>query len=150
MDIKPTEYGSRGIVGLGVPQANPTVEQEAFALRPQGLSLVTTRLTSDASQLEDRLRDYLENTPHFVGRFDDLSIDAYGIACTGSSYLLGPEEDAALAKNCTDQLQLPVITAAGAVRQCLEKFNAQRIAIVSPYPDWLAEHATQFWTTAGF
>ncbi len=150
MTVRPTEYGSRGIVGLGVPQANPTVEQEAFALRPAGLSLVTTRLTSEAPQLEQRLRDYLENTPHFTGRYDDLALDAFGIACTGSSYLIGPEADATLCSRFSEQLGYAVITAASAVRSCLTAIGATRIGIVSPYPEWLADHALQFWTAAGF
>jgi maleate isomerase len=150
MAIRPTEYGSRGIVGIGVPQANPTVEQEAFALRPAGLSLVATRLTSTAQDLEQRLADYLNETPHYAGRFDDLDIDAFGIACTGSSYLIGPEEDAALTEKFSAQLGFPVITAAGAVRESLQMLGAKHIGIVSPYPDWLGQHALTFWNAAGY
>jgi maleate isomerase len=150
MSVRPSEYGSRGIIGLGVPQANPTIEQEAFALRPAGLSLVTTRLTSSAPDLEKRLLDYLHETPHYAGRYDDLAIDAFGIACTGSSYLLGPDEDAALARRFSDELGYPVVTAAVAIRESLTLLNATRIAIVSPYPDWLGEKALAFWRAAGF
>jgi maleate isomerase len=149
-DIRPSEYGSRGIVGIGVPQANPTVEQELFALRPAGLSLVTTRLTSQAESLEQRLLDYLYETPHYAGRYDDLSIDAFGIACTGSSYLVGPDEDARLAADLSVQLGYPVVTAAVAIRRSLSALGARRIAIVSPYPDWLGEKALSFWRAAGF
>ena len=149
-NIRPSEYGSRGIVGIGVPQANPTVEQELFALRPAGLSLVATRLTSRAESLEQRLLDYLYETPHYAGRYDDLSIDGFGIACTGSSYLLGPDEAAQLAADFSAQLGYPVVTAAVAIRRSLDLLGADRIAIVSPYPDWLGEKALSFWQDAGF
>ena len=102
MTVRPTEYGSRGIVGIGVPQANPTVEQEMFALRPAGLSLVTSRLTSSAPELEQRLRDYILNTEDFAGCFDDLSVDLFAVACTGSSYLLGAEAEQNLLADCAN------------------------------------------------
>ena len=150
MKIKPTEYGSRGVVGIGVPQANPIVEQEAFALRPAGLSLVTTRLTSDADDLAERLRDWLEDTPRFIARYDDLAIDAFGIACTGSSYLYGPDAETELVARHSKELGFPVVTAAGAIRECLGELGAHKIGIVSPYPDWLAARAQSFWAAAGF
>jgi maleate isomerase len=150
MAVKPTEYGSRGIVGIGVPQANPTVEQEMFALRPAGLSLVTTRLTSRADGLEQRLRDYIERTVDYARRFDDLAIDAFAIACTGSSYLLGAQAEQALLRDSSAELGYPVISAAGAITETLKLLGVGRIGIVSPYPDWLATRACEFWSGAGY
>lgn len=150
MTVRPTEYGSRGIVGIGVPQANPTVEQEMFALRPAGLSLVTSRLTSSAPELEQRLRDYILNTEDFAGCFDDLSIDLFAVACTGSSYLLGAEAEQNLLADCSEQLGYPVITAAGAIHESLQLIGARRIAIVSPYPAWLADLARKYWASMGY
>lgn len=150
MSVKPTEYGSRGIVGIGVPQANPTVEQEMFALRPAGLSLVTTRLTSQADGLEQRLRDYVERTVDYAQRFDDLAIDAFAIACTGSSYLLGEQAEQDLLQDFSAKLGYPVISAAGAISETLTLVGARRIGIVSPYPDWLAARAREFWSAAGY
>lgn len=148
--ITTTEYGSRGLAGIGVPQANPTVEQEAFALRPPGLSIVTARLTSKATDAKQRLLDYFENTLAYAAQFDDLGIDAFGIACTGSSYLLGKPREAELISQFTTQLGYPVITAAMAIDATLQKLKAKRISIVSPYPDWLSEQSRQFWSAAGY
>ena len=150
MAVKPTEYCSRGLVGIGVPQANPTVEQEMFALRPAGLGLVTTRLTSEADDIEQRLRDYIEHTVEYVHRFDDLAIDAFAIACTGSSYLLGAQAERDLLQRFSAKLGYPVISAAGAISETLALLGARRIGIVSPYPDWLTEHANEFWSAAGY
>ncbi len=147
--ISSREYGAKGTVGIGVPQANPTVEQEAFALRPAGMSIVTTRLTSSAPDLEQRLVEYYENTLDFVGQFDDLKIDAFGLACTGSSYLLGQTREQELLDGFSAELGIPIVTAAEAIRSNLEHLNARRIAIVSPYPDWLVERARAFWEDAG-
>jgi len=148
--VSSREYGAKGMVGIGVPQANPTVEQEAFALRPPGMSIVTSRLTSAAPELQQRLIDYFEHTVEFVGQYDDLAIDAFGIACTGSSYLLGKDREQELLATFSAELDIPVITAADAIRVNLEHLNARQIAIVSPYPEWLARLARAFWEDNGF
>ena len=150
MTVRPMEYGSRGIVGIGVPQANPTVEQEMFALRPAGVSLVTSRLTSSAPDLEQRLREYILRTEDFAGCFDDLSVDLFAVACTGSSYLLGAQAEQELLKDCSDKLGYPVVTAAGAIHESLQFIGARRIAIVSPYPAWLADLARNYWAGMGY
>jgi maleate isomerase len=148
--ITTTEYGSRGLVGIGVPQANPTVEQEVFALRPPGLSIVTARLTSSVADAEQRVLEYFERTLDYAAQFDDLGIDAFGIACTGSSYLLGKQREVELSEAFSAQLGYPVITAALAIEATLQKLQAKRISIVSPYPDWLAERSREFWSNAGY
>ena len=144
------EYGTQGLIGLGVPQANPTVEQESFALRPDGISIVTSRLTSAAPGIKQRLLDYIERTPEYVGQFDDLEIDCFGIACTGSSYLLGPEREAKMMEGFMAELGHPITTAAMAIDESLTMLGAKRIGIVSPYPDWLAEQAKRYWTARGY
>ena len=149
-DIRPSEYGRRGIVGVGVPQANPTVEQEAFALRPPGMSIVTSRLTSCDADPKTRIAEYFTETLKFAGQFDDLTIDAFGIACTGSSYLVGLAEEQKLSADFSAQLGYRVITAAEAIARTMRKLGATRLSMVSPYPDWLAELAVAYWNDAGF
>lgn len=144
------EYGTKGLIGLGVPQANPTVEQESFALRPDGISIVTSRLTSSAPDIKQRLFDYIERTPDYAGQFDDLEIDCFGIACTGSSYLLGAEREAKMMDGFMKESGYPITTAALAIDESLTMLGAKRIGIVSPYPDWLAELAKVYWTSRGY
>src|SRR3546814_13245221 len=54
------DYGRAGIIGIGTPQANPTVEAEMRILLPQNALLQTTRLASSAPESLDRLREYQE------------------------------------------------------------------------------------------
>jgi len=150
VNISPTEYGQSGVAALGVPQANPIVEQEFFALRPSGISFVTTRLTSPAPDLKQRLCDYLTNMVGYARDFDDLSINVFGVACTGSSYLLGRKTEQELIKHAEAALRYPVVTAAMAIQESLALLNVKRISIVAPYPEWIIQSATDYWSSVGY
>ena len=53
----PIAYAPQGLIGLLTPQANTTVEPEAWALLPSGMSLINGRLVSADPDLLQRLRD---------------------------------------------------------------------------------------------
>jgi maleate isomerase len=150
MSVRPTEYGRRGIVGIGVPQANPTVEPELQLLRPAGVSLVTARLFSPSRDPATRIRDYLERMDDALLRFDDLSLDAFAFACTGSTYLVGHEREQAIVGALARRFDYPVLTAAAAIEAALRHIGARRILLVAPYPDWLAGPGVAYWQDRGF
>jgi len=150
MGVKPAEYGQRGVLGIGVPQANPTVEQEIGLLRPAGVSVVTTRLVSTAPDTRTRLEDYLRDLGHTLRDFDELALSAFGFACTGSSYLCGYEAERQMIQRLEATAGYPVVTAAGAIEQALRHLGARRIAIVAPYPEWLGAAGVAYWESRGF
>lgn len=81
-----SEYGSIGRIGIGTPQANPTVEAEMAILLPRACSLHITRLTSCAESPEARLRAYLLGLEDYLAAYDTLRPHVFGFACTASSY----------------------------------------------------------------
>ena len=144
------EYGSRAIIGVAVPQANPTVEPEMTALLPSGVNLVTTRLTSLCPSPKDRLYEYESDFYKAQEAFDTLKPDALGFACTGASYLVGSQEEDQKTADISKKLGYPVITAAQAIREALRRLKAKRIALLSPYPDWLTDAGLAYWGNQGF
>ena len=50
------------LIGVGTPQANPTVEAEFRQLLPPDVPFVATRLTSTSADTRQRLVDYLQAT----------------------------------------------------------------------------------------
>lgn len=60
----PRDYARAGRLGLGTPQANPTVEAEIRRLLPFDVDAVTLRLTCASPDPAVRLRSYLTDLPH--------------------------------------------------------------------------------------
>jgi maleate cis-trans isomerase len=144
------EYAPRGLVGVLTPQANTTVEPEFAILWPPGIAMLNARLTSGKPTIIARLLDYLRDLPGAAKQFANAPIGALAFACTGASYFAGAAEEDALVARMEDALGIAVVTAATAVRDAFHAVGAERIGLVSPYPDDLTEAATRYWTERGF
>ena len=142
------EYGP--VLAVAVPQANPTVEPEMQALLSQDNSLLTARMTSLLQDSRARLIDYFDKLSQTLDQFDVAPVQVAGFACTGSSYLVGLEEDQLRLGNLTSARGYPVIGAAQAIKLALQTLGARRIALLSPYPDWLSAAGQAYWRACGF
>lgn len=143
------DYGQAGRIGIGTPQANPTVETEFSMLIPPRASVSVTRLTSQAHRPLDRLTDYLTGLEQSLLAFDSLKLDAFGFGCTASSYLVSRDVEEQIFSDAAARFGYPIFGAANAIAWALDKLGAKRIAILSPYPPELAEPAHQYWKARG-
>lgn len=143
------DLGAQAVVALLTPAENPTAEPEISTLLPPDFNLLTARMYAPGVDMHERLRRYEQQLPQWIEPFGDAPLDAIAFACTGSSYLLSPEQ------RCTSQITrangpCPLIAAARAVERALHSLGARRIALVSPYPPALTEPATAYWSALGF
>ena len=145
-----SDYGQAGLIGIGTPQANPTVEAELRILLEPRIAITTLRLTSASEDPLQRLRDYLERLGDSLTQYDTLRPAAFGFACTGSSYLAGRKGEARMTEKLQADFGYPIVTAAAAIAHVLNSLGARRIAIASPYPPSLTEAAHAYWSASGF
>ncbi len=144
------EYGGAGVMGVLTPQANTTVEPEFWALMPPGWSMLTARLMSDKPTIRERLVDYTERYAATSEEFANAPIDVIAAACTGASYLIGVEAEAELVVRIEDRFSVPFITAALATVAALRAMGAEKLAVLSPYPEDLNQASTPYWQAHGF
>lgn len=143
-----SEYSRAGSVGIILPPANPTVEPEARRLLLPEVALHSARLPLHDGDLADRLHHYNTALAETVRGFGGMALDIVYYACTGASYLNTRENEAELRGSLGTGGSTP-LTAADAIVATLEDIGASRVAIVSPYPDFLTSAATTYWTDAG-
>jgi len=143
------EYGVGGWIGIGTPQANPTVEMEMRRLLPANIETLTTRLVSHSTSSDERLVDYLEGLADSLRTFDILPLKAFGFACTGSTYLVQKNREAKIIAAAEQDFGFPIITAAEAVWRTFELLGVERIALLAPYPKHLVDAAVAHWESLG-
>ena len=144
------DYGSRGLIGILTPQANTTVEPECWTLLPGGYSMITARLTSECVTIEERLIDYAARYHKSAAQFANAPLDAIAIACTGTSYLLEQEDEFRIIEELQRKLEVPCVTAAQATLDALRVVGAERLALLTPYPESLQRVSMKFWQSHGF
>jgi maleate isomerase len=143
------EYCPVGIVGVLTPQANTTVEPEFSILCPEGVCLLTARLTSNKTTMDDRLVDYVVSMDETLDRFANAPLKAVIFACTGAAYLVDPDIEKAKLSKIEDLRGYPIITAANAIAEALKLLKAYRVGIISPYADLLHAKALKYWEIRG-
>lgn len=142
------EYGRLGSVGVLTPAGNPTVEPELSRLLGDEALMLTARLHSTAPSLLDRLTAYADDVAQTLATFGSMPLDAHLFACTGSSYLIGPEaEDALVARMSASGA--PFLTAAQAIRAAITALGARRVVLLNPYPGELRQAALTYWAAVG-
>ena len=141
------EYGP--VIGIAVPQANTTVEPEIQALLGTDHTLLTARMTSASPDSRQRLVDYVDTLGHSLAQFDVAPLQVAGFACTGSSYLMGPDDELVRLHALSSARGYPVISAAQSILQALQLLGARRIALLSPYPSWLSDAGLAYWRACG-
>jgi maleate isomerase len=143
------DYGRAGWFGIGTPMANPTVEGELRLLMPHNVLLQVSRLVSDETSSKGRLIDYIRKLPAYMKTYNILKLDAYGFACTASSYLVGLAEERDIVKRVEDQVGYRVITAPDAILEACEALKVSRVALAAPYPDDVIDSGAVYWKSRG-
>jgi maleate isomerase len=150
LDDSEREYGKLARIGVALPPANTTVEPEMQILMPPGVSFFATRMISQGSTARQRLIDYAENMDSWVESFYGAELDAFFFACTGSCYLIGHDREIEMLNLMSRKWGMPMFSAASSITLALQSMQVKKIALISPYAEWLTEVAASHWKARGF
>lgn len=142
------EYALHGRVGVLVPPENPTVEPEMVRLMPTTVAVHFQRLPVLAGELRERILGYNEAVVSSIAGFGGLALDCIYYAMTGGSYLMGRDSELELIDRCGES-GITLIPAGHAIIASLAERGIDRVALISPYPDWLTAAAVNYWRVAG-
>ena len=144
------EYGERGVVGVLMPPANPTVEPELAVLLGPDVALLAARLVSRFKGDRERVVDYLENLDTTLDAFDTAPLQVVGFGITSSTYFVGCARETEIVARIQAQRGYRVVTAAQAVEASLTALRAHKVALLSPYPNWMTDAGVVHWCGRGF
>lgn len=137
-------------LGVIVPSSNTTVEREfATALRDvDDVSLHVARMPLENVTV-DELDAMADDATAAAERLADANVDVVAYACTTGSLLHGPGFDAELEAELADITGAPAVATARSVKRALAAFDANTVALVTPYTDDLNEREVEFLDAEG-
>lgn len=161
---QPDGWASRARLGLLVPHAATGSESEIGAMAPPGVSIHTTRVplgvmrpggAMDPTIALEPVRAFAD--PPLVDDAAELlaaaPLHAIGFAFTGSSYIRGPADDAAVRQRLEARTRgIPVALTAEAAVAALRALGAERVALVEPpwFAADLSDRGTAYFRAQGF
>jgi maleate cis-trans isomerase len=140
-------YGWRARVGLVVPSINKVAEPEFWRLAPPGVAFHVARAANRGATTEE---SYFKMADAALDAAEDLAtadVDMVLYACTSGSVVCP------LPKLLSDMQQrsgLPTIATINSVVAALRTLGAQRVALATPYVDFVNQTEKQFLEDYGF
>jgi maleate isomerase len=144
---QPDGVGSLARIGILVPHFDPVPETEFKTLAPEGISIHTARVL--LGTLDNEGNTAFQRGPAAARAFAEppqvdnaalllasIPVDVSVYAYTGSSYICGPDGEAALKARLAARARGPVVIPTEAFRLALRALGARRIALI--HPPWLS------------
>ncbi len=138
-------------IGCIVPAINTTAEDDFIALCPPDVGVHFARADVDqARPMAEQFQRMVDDAPYLATTLVKASVKVVGFACTSASFFKGEGSDAVIAESIKDRAGVPPVTTSTAVVEALRSIGARRIAVATPYLEWVFESEREFLQAAGF
>src|SRR5262245_46280256 len=138
-------------IGVMVPSTNTTLEGDFQLVAPHQVTVHSHRLwlTNDANGDEAyaRMNSEIETGARYLAT---ARVDAIAYGCTTGSFYRGPGWDREMLAIMRTAAGAPAVATSPAVVEALRSFEARRISVVTPYPDWNNRRLRPYFEAVGF
>jgi maleate cis-trans isomerase len=144
---KYSQYGWRARIGLLAPSSNITLEPEFNLMAPEGVSIHVSRLkVAKSYSSDDTIIDMksIEQAAQLLKMIDSAVI-VFG--CTSSSFMESEEE---IIKKIEAETNVQAITSSGAILNALKALKVQKLALATPYLDFINEKEKEWLESNGY
>lgn len=141
-------YGWRGKIGLIVPSSNTTCEMEFHRMAPEGVSVHTSRVFNpEVTEEGEKEKAMMEMSTELLRAAREVASVQPGViiyACTTASFIKGPGYDRELGEKIKRETGFLGYSTTTAVVEALKAFGLKRIALATPYAQFIGEKETRF------
>lgn len=131
-------------LGVIIPSTNSAVEFEFPRLIPSTFSLHFSRIKLTADT-EKQILGLAKHVPAATQLLLDAGVDVVAFACTSGSFLKGSQYDRKIISLIKRRgKHVKATTTSTAVLKALKKLKVRKLAVASPYEDWLNKQLQNF------
>jgi len=140
-------YGYRAKIGLIVPSTNTVNEPEFNMMAPHGVSIHSARIMLLGKATEESYIKMGEETSRAAAELGTAEVDVIAWGCTSGSVVVPREQ---LESHIVEASGIQAVTTIGAVLAALDALGAKRIALGTPYVDFVNQAEVKFLEDAGY
>jgi maleate isomerase len=140
--IFPIDYGDRLRIGVILPSGNTSVEPELTAMAPPGVRFFFTRAALTGST-ERELMGMAEGAGAAAKLLADARVDRIVFHCTGVT-MFSPGIGENIRSDIESLTGIPTFVTSDAIIAALNALQAHRIALLTPYVEWVHEREKTF------
>ena len=140
-------YGYRAKIGLIVPSTNTVNEPEFNMMAPHGVSIHGARIMLLGKATEESYIKMGEETSRAAAELGTAEVDVIAWGCTSGSVVVPREQ---LEGQIVEASGIQAVTTIGAVLAALDTLGAKRVALGTPYVDFVNQAEVKFLEDAGY
>ena len=140
-------YGWKARIGLIVPSTNAVNEPEFWRMAPEGVSILTARAMLLGAASESSYQAMAKAVDFAAEQLATAEVDIIAYGCTSGSFICPLPE---LVHDMHERTGVPALAAAGAVVAALRALGARKVALATPYVDFVNQREIAFLKEYGF
>ncbi|ALM83537.1 aspartate/glutamate racemase family protein [Bordetella sp. N] len=140
-------YGWRAKIGLIVPSTNTINEPEFYRMAPEGVTVHSGRAINAGPATQENYDRMARGVIEAAELIKTAEVDVVAYGCTSGSIVCSLDE---LCDGMSERVGAPAIATAGAVVAALRALGVKRVAVGTPYIEFVNTREREFLEQYGF